>query len=98
MIRPPAGILAVVWLLLASSLSAQSRQIRISNDPACRGCRIVLERVVTLGSSGEPALGRMTELAVDSRGRFFAAPTYDPGKIVMYDARGTVTRMFGRSG
>lgn len=97
MTRPLPGLLGLVFLPLAS-LSSQSRQLTIPDKPSCPTCRIVLERVVTLGSSGEPALSRSTHVAVDSRGRFFAAPTYDPGKIVMYDARGVVVRTFGRPG
>jgi hypothetical protein len=97
MTRPLTGLLALVFLPLAS-LSSQSRQLTIPDNPACSRCRMVLERVATLGSSGEPAFSWATRVAVDSRGRFFVASTYDPGKIVMYDTRGVLTRTFGRPG
>jgi hypothetical protein len=41
---------------------------------------------------------RGSKVAVDTRGHFVVAPTYNPGEIVMYSPAGVPIRSFGRSG
>lgn len=98
----PAGrhLHALLALSLAGAmpLSGQGSTRVVPSDPACPTCRIMLEPVATLGRSGDPALSRLTRVAVDSRGRFYAAPTYNRGEIAMYDAGGRFVRRFGRAG
>ncbi|HEX8276194.1 MAG TPA: hypothetical protein VF615_26380 [Longimicrobiaceae bacterium] len=91
-------ILLALSLGMIVPLACQNNTRIVSSTPACPTCRIALDRVVTLGSSGDPALTRLTRVAVDSRGRFFAAPTYNRGEIAMYDAGGRFVRRFGRAG
>jgi hypothetical protein len=85
--------LALVFLLAAGAAC------RASDDPVeCPGCRIRLERVAVLGADGGPGLTPRTRVVWDGRGRYFAAPTYDPGKVAVYDAGGRFVRAFGRQG
>lgn len=93
-------LLSVLALSLgvAVPLSCQNNVRVIPSDPTCPACKVVLEPVVTLGRSGDPALTRLTRVTVDSRGRFFAAPTYNRAEVAMYDAGGRFVRRFGRPG
>lgn len=95
-------LLALVGMALlgvaSTALSAQS-VVTIPSATACADCRITLRRIAVLGANNDSvSLSRTTRVAVDSRGRYYAAPTFTPGTIAMYDARGGLQRLFGRVG
>lgn len=100
MLSTAKHLLSVLALSLAVEvpLSCQNNVRVIPSTPTCPACKVVLEPVVTLGRSGDPALTRLTRVTVDSRGRFLAAPTYNRGEIAMYDSGGRFVRRFGRPG
>ena len=91
-------LLVALSLGVAAPLTCQGSTRVVPSNPACPSCKIVLDPVVTLGRSGDPPLTRLTRVAVDSRGQFYAAPTYNRGEIAMYDAGGRFVRKFGRPG
>lgn len=71
----------------------------IPSTPSCTGCRIVIRRIATLGLGGDSvSLSRQTRVVMDSHGRFYAAPTYLPGTIALYDSRGRLIKVAGRRG
>lgn len=90
--------LIVVGLTCTQEIAEAQRVLTVPSTPACEGCGIGLQRVVTLGRSGGPSLMRGSKVAVDTRGHFVVAPTYNPGEIVMYSPAGVPIRSFGRSG
>lgn len=86
-------VLALVFLLAAGA------GCRPADEPVeCPRCRIRLERVAVLGADGGPGLTLRTRVVRDGRGRYLAAPTYDPGRVAVYDAGGRFVRAFGRQG
>jgi hypothetical protein len=94
----PVALALALSLSAAVPLSCQNNVRVVPSSPACPACKVVLEPVVTLGRSGDPALTRLTKVAMDSRGQFFVGPTFERGEIVMYDAGGRFVRRFGRPG
>lgn len=94
----PIALALSLSLGIVAPLPGQGSTRVVPSTPACPACRIVLDPVATLGAAGDPPLSRLTWVTVDSRGRFFAAPTYNRGEIAMYDAGGRFVRRFGRPG
>ena len=91
---PALGKIMALGFLLAAGAAC-----RRGDEPvACPGCRIRLERVAVLGADGGPGLTLQTQVVRDGRGRYFAAPTYDPARVAVYDPGGRFVRAFGRQG
>ena len=87
-------------LLALSSTSALAQQaIRLEGPPQCATCSISVTKVVTLGATNTPfSLHRLSKVAVDSKGNYIVAPTYNAGEIALFDRAGRYQRSFGRAG
>lgn len=88
---------ALVLVTLPAGSACQAAPT-IPSEQSCRSCRIVLDPVVTLGRGDGPSLMRRSTVAVDSRGNYYVAPTYNTGEIARYDPRGRYVGKFGREG
>jgi hypothetical protein len=90
----------VPWLVLQQSVGAIAQQIvEIPNGYSCATCRISIERVVVLRTTNvraEPTSG--ARVARDSRGRYFVAPTLEPGQIAVFSPQGMLVQSIGRKG
>ncbi len=72
---------------------------RISDDPACSRCRIVLAPVVTVGRAADAyAIPGMSYIAVDSRGRSYVASPRGAEGVAMFGGDGAFQRYIGRAG
>jgi hypothetical protein len=86
-------------VLAAAPTRGQVREIVVSGAPHCSGCRIELERVVTIGSTADENLYRQMSLLVQGPGpAYYVTSSYTPGVILVYDAAGRFLRTIGRSG
>lgn len=89
-------VYAVVPALLLTLVHAAAAQEPTSTSGILP---IEVDTVATIGADGAgPALSRLTGLAMDGEGRFYAAPTYEPGTAAVYDRDGRYLRSFGRRG
>jgi hypothetical protein len=90
----------VPCLLLLQPVGAIAQQIvEIPNGYSCASCRVSIERVVVLRTTNvraEPTSG--AHVARDSRGRYFVAPTLEPGQITVFSPQGTPIQSIGRKG
>jgi hypothetical protein len=78
---------------------AGAQAIEISSDPDCRDCSIELIPVRRLGTADDSALlSQYSRIAIDARGRVFAAPSHEPGKVLRYDSSGSFIGSFGGDG
>ena len=88
-----------IAVLIASAQTSQQSSSPITSEVSCPTCAIDLELVASLGRPEDPVLPLPTaRIARDSFGRFYAAPTFDRGKIAVYDASGTFLEAIGREG
>ncbi len=89
----------IVPLVLAASPAWAQEVIEIGSDRTCEQCSIEFKRVATLGSLGDPVSPTLiARVAVDSRGRFFVAPLFDPAVVAMYSEHGEFVKTVGRRG
>lgn len=89
-------VYAVVPALLLTLVHAVAAQ---EPTPGSGTLPIEVDTIATIGADGAgPALSRLTGLAMDGEGRFYAARTYEPGEVAVYDQDGRYLRSFGRRG
>lgn len=85
-------------MMMPATVPAQV-EIVVSDEIACPRCEITLRPIATIGKlEDRVALGVLSEFAVDPHGRIYAALTYLPGALVMYDWEGNLLDTFGRTG
>ncbi len=92
------GALSSLGVALSSGgLTAQER-VEIATESLCDTC-LALEHLVTLGDSNDPVgFGRFSKTVQDGRGRYYVAPTFDMGRVLVYDSTGTFMSVFGQAG
>lgn len=78
--------------MVAGSVAVASGQtvVTLSGEPSCTACEITLKRTVTLGGERSRPWGEMIAPTVTKigRGRYYVAPTGDPGVIEVFDSIG----------
>lgn len=90
---------AVASLWLATPLLVQSQGTLVVRDSTSCQCRVYASKALTVGlSDASLDFDQSTRLARNSRGEFAAAPSADPGTLVLVDAKGRTLRRFGRLG
>jgi hypothetical protein len=88
---------AMTVLLTAMPLFAGCADGRSAG--AAGACSVRLTRVATVGPDAGPAgPTHSARIARSPSGQLFAAPTYTPGEVSIFDARGTLAGTFGRIG
>src|SRR5262245_55693301 len=73
--------------------------VEIPNGYSCKTCRLSIERVVELKARSvraEPLPG--ASVARDNRGRYFVAPTNEPGQVAVFSPEGRHLQSIGRVG
>lgn len=87
----------LAFLAGPASLFAQVLEVPDAVQAGTGAIRI--EHLASVGTDPDgPWLSRLTSIDVDSEGYFVAAPTYDRGRIAVFDATGTHRGSFGRAG
>lgn len=84
---------------LLPALAAAQAVTDIPNASGCRGCRITVTRIATLGAFDGPGIieSENTGAVVDGRGRYFLFQPYRPW-VKVFDARGRYVTTMGREG
>lgn len=94
-----SSLFSLATLFFAAGQLLAQEPVEIPDGPTCRECRIVLDRMTTLGTSdGKVALSRYSFVAQDHRGRFYTASPWDALPIAVYDPDGRFLRSIGRAG
>ena len=94
-----AGTALVAAMAAGPFASRQPRTIVVPDTPSCPRCSLELTRIVTIGQSGDSISPDLyATVARSSANRYFVAPIDVPGAIGVYDQRGRLTGIIGRSG
>ncbi|HEU0055024.1 MAG TPA: hypothetical protein VFQ39_17680 [Longimicrobium sp.] len=98
---PPRAVAALPLVLLLSAPLPPRAQavVEVPDAPACARCRIVFERVATLGGADDPeSPGYDVTVERDRAGRFYVAPVVGRDGIAVYAPDGRFLRKIGRKG
>lgn len=92
----------VLWLgASATPFEAQPPAAKaVPSTPSCVSCRIALTKVVTLGGPDDPLSPSeiFHSVSLDSRGRYYVAPTANFAMIAVYSAEGRFLKTLGSAG
>lgn len=92
--RVSTSLITPALVLLSHAVAGQE-----PTSGAAGVLEIEVRAIATIGTDGAgPALSRLTSLAMDDAGCFYAAPTYEPGVAAVYGRDGRYLRSFGRRG
>ena len=101
-LRQVACLLAipVAYSITASTSASGQEPVRVSGTVTCQDCTITLDTVVTIGGLDGPgvgAIGRMSSVAIDRRGRILV---WNAGgaEIAVFDMTGGFVRTVGGRG
>jgi hypothetical protein len=87
-----------ICLALASPSDSSALQAKvIPPAAACAQCRVVAERLLTLGSDGLDLLSLSSSFARDSRGRYYGV-AFGDRQIVVWDSTGRYFNTLGSAG
>jgi hypothetical protein len=75
------------------------RSLTVSTRPVCAACEIRLDSIAVLGRIGdaETLMGN-SRVVRNASGRYYVGPTYSPGNVAVYDARGAFVQAIGHQG
>ena len=75
------------------------RSMTATARPVCTSCEIRVDSVAVLGRIGDAeTLTGSSRVVRAASGRFYAGPTYSPGKVAVYDAGGAFVQAIGHEG
>ena len=98
--RQIASLLAILVAITAGTSASGQEPVRVSGAVTCQECRITLDTVVTIGGLDGPgveAIGRMSSVAVNRRGRILVWLA-GGAEITVFDMTGGFIRTVGGRG
>lgn len=85
--------------VVALGPGALSAQTTIATRPDCAGCRLVQEKVTTIGGlSDDDAVAQTFVIDRDASGRVYVAPYFLTGQIKVFEPNGKLRKVIGRKG
>jgi hypothetical protein len=87
-----------VSLVALTAIDLPAQQI-IPNRPECASCRLVQDRITTIGGlSDDDALAQTFVIDRDAYGRVYVAPYFLTGRIKVFEPTGKLRKVIGRRG
>lgn len=99
--RPVSAAVSALFglIFIVVPVRTHPQQVVIPNEVRQGAGEIRLERLAVVGRDpAGPAFSRMTSLAMDRDGYFYAGATYERGELAVFDPTGAFERRFGRRG